>query len=238
MGRHAVALFVILLICLISISGCSRPPEGSAEWYFDEAFDLANKGKYEEAIEAYTEVIESNHTRSLTIQAYINRAAAYANLQDYDAVISDSTKVIELDSDLALAYINRAYAYNAQGEYDLAVEDSTKAIDINAGLAEAYVNRAYAYIGIRSLYLAVVDCNQAIEIDPNLAQAYYLRGLANKALDRLDYALEDFEKFIILTNNPEWSDKAAQEIEEIEEAKESKESAEAASLESEQSETE
>ena len=109
-NRGIVICMVMSLICSGVLTSCSSPPEGSAEWYFDRAYELASKGRFEEAASEYTKVIDAAPAMA---GAYINRAAAYASLEKYDQCIADSTKAISLDPELAFAYINRAFAYNA-----------------------------------------------------------------------------------------------------------------------------
>jgi tetratricopeptide (TPR) repeat protein len=45
----------------------------------------------------------------------------------YDEAISDCSKAIEIDPELALAYNNRGLAYYGKGEFDNAWEDFSKA---------------------------------------------------------------------------------------------------------------
>ena len=226
MGWRIAALSVLLLVILNALSGCSPPPEGSPEWYFNRADDLANSSQYEEAIEEYTTVIDANATISTKVKAYISRAAAYIALERYDEAIADCTEAINLDPRLILAYVSRVAAYNAIGEYELAIADSTEAIkiadageakdsDIDRIIVEAYVQRAYAFCKTDKHYLAVSDCNTAIDIDPEQAYAYFNRGLAYKGLGMKTEAISDFEESINLTDNFMLRERATHEIEEL-----------------------
>ena len=215
MGRQAVALLVLALVILGTHLGCSSPPEGSPEWHFNHAYDLANQGLYEEAEAEYTKVLEGNPTNTTKTQAYINRAAAYNSLQRWEEAISDSTEAINLDPESTLAYLNRAMAYNATEEYDLAIADFSKIIELDDTIAEAYVHRAYAYINKEEFHKAITDCNKAIYIDPEQTYAYFNRGLAHKGLGSIEEAISDFEDFVILTDSAAWIEMATQEIESL-----------------------
>ena len=212
MGRRTVVLFVLVLVILGTQLGCSRPPEGSPEWHFNRAYDLANQGLYEEAEAEYTKVLEGNPTNHTKTQAYINRAAAYNSLQRWEEAISDSTEAINLDPESTLAYLNRAMAYNATEEYDLAIADFSKIIEVDDTIAEAYVHQAYAYIKKEEFHKAITDCNKALDIDPEQTYAYFNRGLAYKGLGLIEEAISDFEDFVILTDSPTWIERASQEI--------------------------
>jgi len=60
----------------------------------------------------------------------------------YGKAVTDCTKAIELDPQLAMAYSNRGCAYVGTGRYGLAVTDCTKAIEPDPRLPMAYINRA------------------------------------------------------------------------------------------------
>ena len=62
--------------------------------------------------------------------AYINRAAAYIGLGDYEKAIDDCNKALEFQlsaENKALAYNNRSVAYEALGETTKAQADFVKA---------------------------------------------------------------------------------------------------------------
>ncbi len=58
---------------------------------------------------------------------------------------------------------------------------------------------------------------EVIEIDPEYAEAYFNRGLTYKAQGRKVDAIAEFMKFIALTANREWIQKAERQIEELKE---------------------
>ncbi|MDR2127075.1 MAG: tetratricopeptide repeat protein, partial [Prevotellaceae bacterium] len=70
--------------------------------------------------------------------AYYNRGITYLKKGDYDKVIEDCNKAIELKSDNAAAYFMRGIAYGVKGDYDKAIEDYTKAIELKPDFAETY----------------------------------------------------------------------------------------------------
>jgi stress-induced-phosphoprotein 1 len=59
----------------------------------------------------------------LAIKCYSNRAACYKQLSNFDAVISDSTAVLEYRPDDVKALIRRAQAYEACERYKSALQD-------------------------------------------------------------------------------------------------------------------
>ena len=80
--------------------------------YFDKAYDYAENGEYQLAID--------NYTKSLIIDpdyavAYYNRGYAYDNLGNYEDAIADYTRAIRIDPDYANAYANRGIAKEMAG---------------------------------------------------------------------------------------------------------------------------
>ena len=78
-------------------------------------------------------------------EAYINRGAAYANLNQHERAIEDYDKAIELNPDFAEAYNKRGIAYAKLNQYERAIEDFDRTIKLNPDYAEAYGNRGIAY---------------------------------------------------------------------------------------------
>ena len=72
-----------------------------------------------------------------------------------------------------------------------------------------------AYLNKGQYDLAIADLSKAIELDPSLAEAYGNRAWAYKKQGKKAEAIADFEKFITLTDNPQWIEMARQQIEEL-----------------------
>ncbi|NPA36113.1 MAG: tetratricopeptide repeat protein [Chlorobi bacterium] len=71
---------------------------------------------------------------------------------DYQYILDDLNKVIELDETFEFAWYNRGIVKAILKDYEGAVEDFSKAIEINPDFAEAYFNR-----GLTELYLQQED---------------------------------------------------------------------------------
>jgi tetratricopeptide (TPR) repeat protein len=65
--------------------------------------------------------------------------------------------------------------------------------------------------------LAIADCGKTIKLNPSFDAPYFNRGLAYKERGRITEAIADFEKFITLTDNPQWIEDAMQQIGELSE---------------------
>jgi len=91
-----------------------------------------NKGKYEEAIDAYKKVVELKPDSRLAAIALSSIARCYFEQQEYDKAISEQKKIIEnypfLDRK-AIAQFQIGFYYWKSGKYTEGIEALQKAID-------------------------------------------------------------------------------------------------------------
>ena len=150
-------------------------------------------GKVEEAIKAYSDVIELNPHY---FAAYNNRGVAYANKGEYDLAIRDFNTALELNPNDSFVYNNRGNAYNDIGEFDRAIEDFNTAIYLKPDYGNAYNNRGNVYVKKHYFENAIKDFNTAIRLEPDFAGAYNSRGTAYHEKGDIDKAIEDFSEAI------------------------------------------
>jgi tetratricopeptide (TPR) repeat protein len=88
-----------------------------------------NAGDVDGAIAGYTRVIEMSPSDP---RAYFNRGRAYLDKQNYDAVIADMNRAIELGSPISAdAYCLRGTGWAGKGDFQKAIADSTTVIERN-----------------------------------------------------------------------------------------------------------
>ncbi|MBW7992521.1 MAG: tetratricopeptide repeat protein [Planctomycetes bacterium] len=160
----------------------------SAEDYYNQGTEYADKGQYDQAISEFTKAIEID---PMYAPAYHNRGFTYADQHQYDKAITDLTKAIEINPKNAAAYYGLGQAYCKKGQYDQAISEFTKAIEINPKDAEAYNNRGCAYDYKGQYDQAIADFTKAIEINPRYGKAYYNRGDTYKKKIEYEKARED-----------------------------------------------
>ena len=171
----------------------------NANYYFNRAYDKAEKGDHYGAISDYTKAIEINPNDS---EAYYNRGWNKGKLKDHYGAISDYTKAIELNSAFADAYYNRGHAKVGLNDYSGAISDFTKVIEINPQYVSAYNNIAFIKRNkeINDNYGAIYYATKAIEINPNHSNGYYNRGFAKKNIGDMKGACADWRKAFSLGN--------------------------------------
>ena len=83
---------------------------------------------------------------------------------DYDLIMRDLDKVVELAPDFVYAYYNRANVAVAMNDYRSALADYDKAIEIDPKLADAYYNRGLTHIYLGNNKLGIQDLSKAGEL--------------------------------------------------------------------------
>ena len=157
---------------------------------FEQANFLLMIGQFDQAIKAYSVVIESNPDDA---EAYNNRGIAYSDKGDYDQAIADYDKAIELKPDDVKAYNNRGIIYAEKSEYKQAIADYDKAIKLKPDYAEAYNNRGNAYRKKGNYDQAIADFDEAIALKPDYAVAYSNRGIVYLLLQQWEQARKDLQ---------------------------------------------
>ena len=167
-----------------------------ANLYLARAYDYALVQDFASAIEDFSKAIYIDGQNAL---AYFSRAnirykklefsvnnekAENANVQDtyryeYEMIMRDYDKVIELAPDFAFVWYNRANLLAYQKDYQAAVASYTKAIELEDDLSEAYFNRALTYLLLNQQDKAIADLSKAGEL--GIYKAYsILKKIQNK----------------------------------------------------------
>eukprot|EP00124_Ichthyophonus_hoferi_P005739 Ihof_evm1s930 gene=Ihof_evmTU1s930 len=89
-------------------------------------------GKYEEAIDLYTQALALNPSPADASKYYANRGACFAKLKQYESVIHDCTEAIKIDPAYVKALHRRAQAYEAVDNLEEAVKDYARGVQMQA----------------------------------------------------------------------------------------------------------
>jgi tetratricopeptide (TPR) repeat protein len=139
------------------------------------------KSNYQEAVIYYTHAVVLNPDFE---DAYHKRGAAYAQIGDIEAAISDFNRVIEFGNENPWAYLMRAklyyeLGYNYQGEKDGII---------------AYMLLGNQLSASGNYTEAIESYTTALKIDPNNAEAYNRRSTARSAIGDYQGAMEDLQQ--------------------------------------------
>lgn len=118
-------------------ANATRSDPGYIEAYYAKAKLLQDIGKYDEAINAYTNLISRN---KMYFQAYYNIGAIYLDAKrNYPKAIEYLTKTIEINNQFPPAYFARGYAFTKIGEKQKAVDDYKNCLRLDPDYSDATI---------------------------------------------------------------------------------------------------
>ncbi len=138
-----------------------------ANVFFDRALAFQAAGRFEEAVQAYDEVLSRTPDNST---AYVNRALAHQGLGNNEQAFADYKEAMQLRPDFAPIYFNRGELFRELGEHGLAISDYDKAIRLDDSRGQAYLSRAVAFLALGRDDKAQADIERALElgVDPGV----------------------------------------------------------------------
>ncbi|MDK2772929.1 MAG: tetratricopeptide repeat protein [Flavobacterium sp.] len=198
----------------------------SAESYYNQAIELSQQKKYENAILLFDKAIEKKDNFR---PALINRAYCKAEIGDYKEAIKDYEKVIQFDSDNTFALCEIGYnwsnlknhqkaidfynkALNTEGALHTSLNSERQKIAINTNLevklfdnnadynvldCEIYYNRGIEYFKLKEYEKAINDFKKSLETDNMISNSHYYIG---KSYLELNDTIKSCENFIISAN--------------------------------------
>jgi tetratricopeptide (TPR) repeat protein len=150
--------------------------------------------KYEEAIPAYTKLIEIKPEA----RAFLMRGRCHAKLEAYDLAIADFNEALRLDANLLEAVDARAHAAADATQFGNAIQDYSQYLKLHPRDAATYYNRALSHRKGGDAVAAIVDYTKAIELDPAFEKAYFNRSIAHSKLGQYEQAEADLKKCVEL----------------------------------------
>jgi len=148
--------------------------------------------RFEEATETFERAARFAPEDSLDAQeAWVNKGAAHAQLEEYDEAIGAYREAIRIDDDsehAASAYTNLAYALWEFGETEEALEQAERAVEVDPRFPQAWYNRGF-FLAERGLYEDAVNAfDNAIRLGMRTAGVLEEKARALEELGELDEA--------------------------------------------------
>ena len=171
------------------------------------SLDEAQTNAYFAYIDSLSVALSSSHSGEAGRgPLYLQRAIAYAEIQNFDSAVEDLTTYLQSDTTSVLALWQRAYCqakandFNASQGTDVGMKtasvigDLTQAISLAPQNAYLYYNRGTLYAQRSDYGRAIDDLTKALELDPQLAEAWYNRGLARLYSSQQQEGISDLSK--------------------------------------------
>jgi len=133
------------------------------------------------------------------IEAYKYRAAAYNLKAEYNMMLKDCIKIVELLPADKEAYKECAYSYRLNHSFKESLLFYGKAIDLGDDSCELYISRGCCFSENGEFDNAILDLNRAIAIKPIHIWGIYWRGVCYSEMGDFTKAMEDFR---VVRKNP------------------------------------
>lgn len=151
-------------------------------------------GRLDLAVADFSKVIQ---LRPQGAEAFVERATARLDQEDYPGVIADCGEALQRDSRIALAFSLRARALRQTGNPEQALDDLNRAVEL-APDPSNYFQRAATYQLLGRHKLALADLDEVIALKPDGPQAYFARAQSRRATGDVAGANQDHKQALLL----------------------------------------
>ena len=153
----------ISFLILTSLLLCTGIFAQTQEEIFDNGVLLFKKGQYQNAIDAFSKLIELAPGHA---DAYKNRGVSYMKQEKYDLAIKDFQMAKELFPELKGLYSNLGVAWYYKKEYKKAIESYDIEIEMAPENYIAYFNRALCLAELNKDDEAFEDLEKTLNLKP------------------------------------------------------------------------
>ena len=155
--------------------------------------NLLNEGRYEEAIEKFTDAISENQLNPVF---YYYRGGSFEKTGNMDKALEDYQKSVELKPDFILPISRTAEIYAKQKDFERAIEFYKKAVELGDQDTTTYYNYGICLMNIGNSSEAKSVFEKLLSLDENYSDAYYQLGIIYIGLGDSAKAKELLQKFI------------------------------------------
>ncbi|KFL34789.1 hypothetical protein JU57_03955 [Sulfurospirillum sp. SCADC] len=156
---------------------------------------LRDKGKIDEAIEAFTKALSIDPQYG---DAYYNLGVSLHDIGKLDEAVEAFTKALSLNPNYVEAYNNLGVTLHAKGHIDRAIEAFIQALTIHPHYADAYYNLGNALYAKNKINQAMTAYEKAIAIHPNYVDAYNNLGVLLKKQGKIEEAIKTYTKALAI----------------------------------------
>jgi tetratricopeptide (TPR) repeat protein len=164
-----------------------------AEKLVDVGLSYMGIQRFEEATETFERAARFADGDRVEQEAWVNKGAAHAELEEYDAAIGAYREALSIDDDndhAATAETNLAYALWEFGHTEEALEHAERAVELDPRFPQAWYNRGF-FLNERGLHEEAVNAlDNAIRLGMRDADVLDEKARALEELDRLEEAEE------------------------------------------------
>jgi tetratricopeptide (TPR) repeat protein len=158
-----------------------------AEELLDVGLAYMQINRFEQATDTLERVAQVTDDPLLEQEARVNKGAAHARLEEYDAAVGAYREALRIDDEsehAATAETNLAYALWESGRTEQALEHAERAVEVDPRFGQAWYNRGF-FLAERGLHEDAVNCfDNAIRLDFRTPEVLEEKAAALEALGR------------------------------------------------------
>jgi tetratricopeptide (TPR) repeat protein len=129
-----------------------------------------------------------------------------------DQAVGFYSKALMLNGDYFPALLNRGIVFSKQKKYEAALKDFNKCVQIGDAPFQVYNAMGNCYEAMGKQTEAVSQFSKSIIANPKYPSPYFNRSRVYEKMGYVDKALEDAEKFAMLSPGHPWADKRIQDL--------------------------
>ncbi len=168
-----------------------------AEQLLDVGLNYLRINRYEQATDTLERAARYAEDRKLEQEARVNKGAAHAELEEYDAAVGAYREALSIDDDsehAATAHTNLAYALWESGRGEQALEHAERAVEVDERFAQAWYNRGF-FLLERGLAEDAVDAfDNAVRLGMRTVPVLEEKARALEELGEFDQAEDVAER--------------------------------------------
>jgi RNA polymerase sigma factor (sigma-70 family) len=166
----------------------AQPPhqEADARACLDQAIELLNHKRYEDALPLLNRAIELDPGFA---DAFFYRGKTFDALEKREAAITNFTRALELKPEISQAWFERSRVREQLHRYEAAIRDCDEALKLNPKFWQAFQGRARAEFFQTNYTSALQDFDRVLELNPDRIEAYGFRARIFTIEGNIDDAL-------------------------------------------------
>jgi tetratricopeptide (TPR) repeat protein len=168
-----------------------------AERLLDVGLSYTRINRYEQATEALERAARFADDETIEQEAWINKGAAHAELEEYDAAIGSYRDALDIDENsehAATAHTNLAYALWESGRSEQALEHAERAVEVDKRFAQGWYNRGFFLLERGLAEDALNAFDNAVRLGMRTATVFEEKARALEELERYEDAEEAAER--------------------------------------------
>jgi tetratricopeptide (TPR) repeat protein len=171
-----------------------QPKSERMDAHYNLALDLKKKGRIDEAIATFKELLRLNDENP---DLHYDLANAYTSKGQWPEAIRHYSQAVAIDPGNAHAFNNLGVALKNSGDTTAAIAMFQKAIALNADIAEYYNNLGNALQMQGLMKDAIGHFKQAVRLRPDFAEAHYNLGFLLQNKNDLQTAIQHYKSALL-----------------------------------------